>query len=208
MATGDGLYSIANLITGFQTTSDENPPWAGISFALPVGSDQLADKLRQAYPDSTLRERKHMAAIDFLKNELPEMRQQALRTTASENNNTLTPQDCQSFSNGLNVKSRQGSVATSLSSLSTNQDASSQEHNLLRSGVQAINTTGPAPEIVFSISDGRPVQLRTKRRMTKEEKIVYKTTRKRGACSKCRRQKGKVCACQGCHYCRSLSIYS
>jgi hypothetical protein len=198
MATEDNPYSTTTLITRFQTTSDENPPWAGISFALPVGSDELADKLRLAYPDSTLRQRKHMAAIDFLKNELSEMRQGASRTSASEKHNAFTPQVSLSFSNDIDVRSRQGSVSSSLSLTSMNQGASSQEHGLLRSGAQSTITdpkvTDPVKEIIFSVSDGRPMQPKTKKKMTKEEKIVYKKTRKRGACSRCRRQKGKVCA--------------
>jgi hypothetical protein len=43
------------------------------------------------------------------------------------------------------------------------------------------------------MEDRRPLQPKTKRRMTKEEKVAYKTARKRGACSSCRHKKAKVC---------------
>lgn len=45
---------------------------------------------------------------------------------------------------------------------------------------------------VWSAHDGRPMQPKTKRKMTLEERSAYKETRKRGACERCRRQKGKV----------------
>ncbi|KAF2792863.1 hypothetical protein K505DRAFT_386721 [Melanomma pulvis-pyrius CBS 109.77] len=62
-------------ITRTQPTTDETPPWQGISFTCPVGSDLLADRLKYAYPDcKTLRQRKHQAAINFLAAELEEMK--------------------------------------------------------------------------------------------------------------------------------------
>jgi len=44
---------------------------------------------------------------------------------------------------------------------------------------------------VFSIVDGFATQPKKKRKMTPAERSAYKTTRKVGACDKCKRQKGK-----------------
>jgi hypothetical protein len=63
-----------------------DPPWAGIEFVFAIGSDELADQLRDAYPEGkNLRERKHLAAIDFLKTELEKM------GTASESSHGSFP---------------------------------------------------------------------------------------------------------------------
>ena len=48
-------------------------------------------------------------------------------------------------------------------------------------------------QFVWSAHDGRSMQPKTKRKMTLEERSAYKETRRRGACDKCRRQKGRVC---------------
>jgi len=49
-----------------------------------------------------------------------------------------------------------------------------------------------AQQFVWSAHDGRSMRPKTKRKMTVEERSAYKETRKRGACDKCRRQKGRV----------------
>ncbi|KAF2446606.1 hypothetical protein P171DRAFT_262739 [Karstenula rhodostoma CBS 690.94] len=48
-----------------------------------------------------------------------------------------------------------------------------------------------AQQFVWSAHDGRSMRPKTKRKMTVEERNAYKNTRKRGACDKCRKQKGR-----------------
>lgn len=205
MANEDDSHPIAALIRRVKNTSDDSPPWTGIAFTMPVDSDKLADELRRAYPEySTLRERKHMAAIDFLKNELSLIHQETSESAASKEYEVAPSQDFDPFPYDPEVRGWRGSVSSSPYLVSTNQDALPLKHDLLRSGAQGTNAatkvTGSAQELVFSVSDGRPMQLKTKRRMTKEEKVVYRKTRKRGACSRCRRQKEKVCTLQRSHH--------
>jgi hypothetical protein len=75
MCLNEASRSRDQIIRRLQKTADVDPPWAGIDFVYPILSDELADALRQAYPEGkNLRERKHLAVIDFLKSELEEMR--------------------------------------------------------------------------------------------------------------------------------------
>jgi hypothetical protein len=198
MATEDMTDSFTTPIKRVEKTSDDTPPWTGITFTLPVDSDKLAEDLKRAYPDcSTLRERKHMAAIDFLQFELHQMQSKISGSSEPVRHHF----DSSLASDPRRIESddhiRQSSVASSLSLVSTNQDLLSPKESLMRSRdemvVSAHESNGFAREFVFSVSDGRTLQPKTKRRMTREEKIVYRKTRMRGACSKCRRQKGKVC---------------
>jgi hypothetical protein len=182
-------------------TSDETPPWDGIMFTQPVDSDKLAEDLKRAYPDgSTLRERKHMAAIDFLKIELHQMRSRNAATSTDKRSEYLITPEASSFYADTSVAhSRQGSMSSSHTRASATQHPPNEvrksdrdEPSISFAPIFVPSNITPTSQIVFSASDGRPLQVHTKRRMTKEEKVMYKKIRKRGACVACRRQKGKV----------------
>lgn len=165
----------------------------------PVGSDKLSEELRQAYPNcSTLRARKHMAAIDFLRNELQHM--QTGETLASSNHHLPVSKASPQFDITTDSRSQYRSPSPMSFTSSVAPESHSIQNGLLLA--EAAAPTSPAPQLrpssdvaqqfVFSIVDGRPLQPKTKRCMTREEKIAYKKTRKRGACLSCRRTKGKV----------------
>jgi len=176
-----------SLIKRIQPTSDETPPWEGMEFAYAVESDKLSEELKRTYPKCfTHRERKHMAAIDFLMGELHGM--QTRQSTAAATENGL-------IGDG---RSRRGSPTSSLSPSSTTHEPVFVEEHLQQVPTKTPATPAPlmpsttsAQQFVFSAVDGRPLQPKTKRPMTRAEKIEYKKTRQRGACSPCRRQKAK-----------------
>jgi len=190
-------------------TTDETPPWEGITFAFAVGSDLLADQLKHAYPDcKNLRQRKHQAAIHFLSLELEEMKRKD-----EEQSNGHDIQNGHYFGS---PKSGSTEVADYTSASSSQQNTPSctspttphsnqspkladrsrvhsDQHAALESQQPVKPDTMSSPQtFVFSAIDGRPLQPKTKRKMTNEERELYKETRKRGACSKCKRMKGKV----------------
>jgi hypothetical protein len=194
--------SVLSLIERVKCTSDETPPWDGIRFIRPVDSDKLAEDLKQAYPDcSTLRERKHMAAIDFLKIELHQIQTGNVATNFGKRSDHLTTPNASSYcTDTSDAHSRQDCLSTPRSQAITTQNSTSymrqpepEETSLSSNSFFVPSNVTPASQIVFSASDGRTLQLHTKRRMTKEEKVTYRKIRKRGACITCRRQKGKVC---------------
>lgn len=169
------------LIERVRNTSDETSPWEGISFTQPVGSDRLSDELKRAYPGcSNLRQRKHMAAIAFLQHELTQMQKANSATEVIEVEYPATPEASSLSNDNFDGSSRQSSVSVSRASLQKIQAPT------------ASTFTRASQQIVFSVSDGQTLQPSTRRTMTKEEKLSYRKTRKRGACSTCRRQKGKV----------------
>ncbi|KAH7359705.1 hypothetical protein BKA66DRAFT_225456 [Pyrenochaeta sp. MPI-SDFR-AT-0127] len=194
-----------HLIRRTQPTSDVTPPWAGMSFTQPVDSDALHERLKKAYPTcATLRQRKHMAAIDFLTTELREMQskdQNVATTEHSADYPALASSEAPSiFSETLEGGSRQGSPSVLESPASSAHHSRSVERVLQRQDSPPASahlvrtqpsTTGSGQHIVFSAKDGRTLQPKLKRKMTTEEKTAYKETRKRGACPKCKRQKGK-----------------
>lgn len=55
-----------------------------------------------------------------------------------------------------------------------------------------LSSTISGQEIVFSVVDGPVVQRRKRKKMTATEKIAYKQMRRVGACDSCKRQKAKV----------------
>ncbi|KAF1972272.1 hypothetical protein BU23DRAFT_165141 [Bimuria novae-zelandiae CBS 107.79] len=190
-------------------TSDELPPWAGISFKYPVDSDDLSEKLRAAYPDcKTHRERKHRAVIDFLSEELCRMQSGVsiadgitLEGSTSPSQlpimNGSKPVTMEALSDGNDALSVSGytspSVIGSLASpIPTERvrKGSRVTTNLEQSQQTASPTS--ARQFVWNAHDGRSMQQKIKRKMTAEERNAYKETRKRGACDKCRRQKGRV----------------
>jgi hypothetical protein len=187
-----------------QPTTDESPPWQGISFLLPVGSDQLADQLKNAFSDcKTLRQRKHKAAILFLETELDEMKvrdeKQSHHPEAQDNHILSSPlsDSIELFDQPSTGSTQQNTLSSSCTSPTTTQSAHSPKLTD-RSRPQFLGPehlqSSKAQTFVFSAVDGRPLQPKTKRKMTVDERVVYKQTRKRGACDKCKRQKGKVCA--------------
>lgn len=194
-----------DVIRRFQPTLEETAPWTGIEFIHPVGSDQLADLLKSTYPDGlTLRHRKHMAAIDFLKGELKKM--QPMFTGSSSTNEQADHQSIRSttseFSAGdtFLVASRPQSELSHTSPSISSIAASPRLVERLRPATEQNERSDALPPIlatashtyVFSAVNGKPMQPKTKRRMTIQERQAYKETRKRGACLKCRRTKGKV----------------
>lgn len=209
MTSQGDVYRTMPLIRRIQPTSDATPPWAGISFVEPVDSDALHEHLKMSYPQcATFRERKHMATIDFLTAELHQMQSKGCNSTSVEHTVEYQalahPQSPSLSSEGFGGRSRQGSVALSQMSLSSTQLSTCMEHALhdRHSSTTAARVPPMRPStgdfgqhIVFNAVDGRTMKPKTKRKMTTEEKNAYKETRKRGACPKCKRQKGKVCHC-------------
>jgi hypothetical protein len=191
------------LIERVELTSDETPPWTGMAFTLPVDSDRLSEDLKREYPQcSTLRERKHMAAIDFLRAELHFMQSKSSTRTFEEDEFLATPGATSTCSDALDDRSRRDSTSSHLSPVNITQDDGTLMHDLhqTETNISPNVTTAFIPSIpdtaqqfVFSVVDGRSLKPKTKRRMTREEKAAYRTTRKHGACPTCRRQKGKVC---------------
>jgi hypothetical protein len=179
-------------------TSDEKPPWSGIEFTFPIGSDALSDVLRSKYPQgSDLRERKHMAAIDFLKFELRQMQARQASLAASENEYLTTSEAPSPYSDAAGGRNLQARRFSSRDTDSTTRRSMSLAHISQQPQSATPAPTMPSPtkpgeQIVFSVLDGRPQQPRTKRPMTKKEKAAYKKTRERGACPSCRRHKAKV----------------
>ena len=211
-----------------RATSDELPPWAGIIFKYPVranvycrfniqfwtnspvrfqvDSDQLSEKLRAAYPDyKTLRERKHQAAIDFLREELSRMQSGIPIADASpvESFKSLTQEPLVDASNTAVEMVSDGDEFPN-SSVSPPLDESLNFPKVLGRASRVSRASGgpeqsqssalpkSAQQFVWSAHDGRSMQPKTKRKMTVEERSAYKETRKRGACHRCRRKKGRV----------------
>jgi hypothetical protein len=190
-----------SLIRRNQRTSDETPPWEDMEFVLAVDSDQLSEELKRAYPEcSKHRERKHMAAIDFLRAELHDM-QAGKPTSVERRNGYLTASEAPDAQNeAFDGRSRSRSPASSSSVSNVAPKYSLRQSSVLQAATSPTTPAPPSPlrsnlaqQFVFSVVDGRPLQPKTKRCMTGEEKLAYKTTRKRGACSSCRHKKGKVC---------------
>ncbi|KAH7087450.1 hypothetical protein FB567DRAFT_346049 [Paraphoma chrysanthemicola] len=183
-------------ITRVEWTSDQKPPWSGLKFTLPVGSDALSDALRSRYRDGeNLRERKHMAAIEFLTAELQLMRSaQASRAPSDVDDSTASETPTQR-SVMARSHSQQHSDLLPSNPVGHNRTSLPLAHTT-QPDTSAIGASNPAPvsgqQIVFSVTDGRPQRPRTKRPMTKREKVAYKKTRERGACPSCRKQKAKV----------------
>lgn len=193
-------------------TSDESPPWAGMKFTQPVDSDALAEYLKKLYPQcATLRERKHMAAIDFLRRELEMMQCRSLQINPTSPQLSLISSDIDEE----NSSQESRSPSTAFSSLVERPEIAENSSYALESQAplssnsttkNRINNT--TQEFIFSAFDGRTLQPKRKRKMTEEEKKDYKRTRERGACAKCKRQKEKVPHERlGWHCDRSLSAY-
>ncbi|KAL5421274.1 hypothetical protein PMIN04_005749 [Paraphaeosphaeria minitans] len=196
-----------DFISRQQLTSDELPPWAGIVFKYPVDSDDLSEKLRAAYPDcKTHRERKHQAAIDFLYAELLRMQSGSSSTDPNSPSNLKNvPQEptpaasrllTEVLSEGSEALSASGRTPSSLIESTLSPTLAERIRKTSQATVdseqsQAKASPTAAQQFVWSARDGRSMHPKTKRKMTVEERNAYKNTRKRGACDKCRRQKGR-----------------
>ena len=177
-----------------EVASEGTPPWFGLAFVHPVDSDELADDLKRAYPTgSTLRERKHMAVIEFFQEELFQM-QQARRAMPMAGGVAMYT------SLAAPVLHRQVDDRISRPSHSPASSTCSAALAEMQGQPTTIAAVAPAEAVsgqqfVFSAADGKMLQSKRKRKMTVDEKTSYKETRRRGACPKCKRQKGKVCWC-------------
>jgi len=176
---GAGATKIMDLIFREHPTSDDAPPWKGMAFRQPVYSDAMLECLKTRYPKGdNLRERKHMAAIEFLQQELEEMRAKEAALISlfcrkgSAQDVTLT--DCQHPKSASSPYALSGSFP-----LPTLTDEYRLDSNF-------------GQEIVFSIANGPLMEGKKRKKMNQEEKEDYRKTRKLGACDNCKRHKAKV----------------
>lgn len=188
-------------------TTDETAPWDGVVFIYDVGSDELAEALRACFPEfRTLRERKHAAIIRFLEKELKEMPlSKSLPCSAKVPSTQDLPHvDVVCGDVPVNAQGRvqlQNILSTARTSTTSNCTSTPKE-TFKRCTAPSTPATQPSyidptaathsSQFVFNAIDGRTMQQKTKRRMTVEERIEYKETRKRGACPDCKQKKGKV----------------
>ncbi|KAF3049394.1 hypothetical protein E8E11_009567 [Didymella keratinophila] len=172
-----------------------------MSFVFDIESDELADALRSAFPEyRTLRERKHAAVIKLFEQELREMQLNTTNTMGAQK-----PRDYDSVRSATRVDScngghLSGSSAPPASPASSLNSTVDQDPGRRFAAVQTASSLSlPADptlarsstHLVFNAFDGRIMQQKTKRKMTSEERQEYRRTRQRGACAKCKRQKGK-----------------
>lgn len=153
-------------------------PWTGLEFRYPYHSDALFDKLRKRYPEGQdIRERMGLALIDFLKNELEQMRtsQAASGPAAFEQHEKDT---IPYFPIAENPPEADANLCHPKTNL---QDGIFTEPHGL---------DNPSSHIVFSISD-QPVMKRHRKKMSSQERINYKRVRETGACDSCKRRKNK-----------------
>jgi hypothetical protein len=178
-----------------------------MSFAQPVDSDDLHENLKKLYPYpqyTTLRQRKHMAAIDFLKQEFREMQSTDAYVIKRPISNNPSHGNLRAFDpsgEALNGRKLPRVLSGSLSPTGSTQSSTIKDHheghqdypNSFTQPQPLPTPMGAGQQIVFSLASGHTMQPKKKRKMTTEEKMAYKKTRRHGACSKCKRQKGKVC---------------
>lgn len=173
---------------------------------LQVDSDALAEMLKATYPEcNTLRERKHRAAVDFLNAEISLMQTGNSITGVISQKKSISPSlehplDDSKTVGEVPLESRRvlsPSVCTSPSV--TESSTSPRLAEPTSRGSQADSGQSHAPasptnaqQFIWSAHNGQFMRPKTKRKMTVEERNAYKETRRRGACDKCRKQKGKV----------------
>lgn len=188
------LHGQNPIIRRLHRTSDETSPWAGIVFTEKVGSDALADLLMKAYPYPTgksLRERKHLAAIDFLKAELEMMNDLATSQDSMDAGGVGSPSGASHVSQDTTSRSSQHSMSPFSSPRLNERDQRHEDQKLKATNSGKTPLQSAMQTIVFSATDGRAMQLKTRRTMTPQEREGYKQTRKRGACHKCKKTKAK-----------------
>ncbi|KAF1957676.1 hypothetical protein CC80DRAFT_547570 [Byssothecium circinans] len=194
-----------DFIQRHQPPTDESPPWSGIFFKFPVDSDILAERLKLAYPTCrTHRERKHQATIDFFSEELQRMRSKEVTPfstikSAEPSLPELSQDAAKVYSQAFSDSSRRPSASGGTSpSVVGSMDSPLVERvrPIISAGLSPTlqpptTPTANAQQFVWNARDGKSMRPKTKRKMTVEERSAYKETRKRGACDKCRKQKGR-----------------
>jgi hypothetical protein len=181
----------SRLLIRTELTSECTPPWTGIAFVHPIDSDELAENLKRSYPRGrTLRERKHMAVIDFFREELLQMQKAAGVMPMAGGAAGYVPSAAPVLHRHVDERISRPSHSPASSTCSA---AAEIQGNTTSIAAVAPADTVPGQQFVFSAADGTMMQSKRKRKMTFDEKTAYKETRRRGACSKCKRQKGKVC---------------
>ncbi|KAL6160279.1 hypothetical protein ACJQWK_09193 [Exserohilum turcicum] len=190
-----------DLIGREHPTSDDKPPWAGMVFKQKVYSDAMLELLKRRYPQgANLRERKHMAAIEFLQQELREMQAEEAALGSQTYPNVLVTDVV------LHGRKHQGSISPPPSPTTSYQPPAVTDDNY--HGMKVVNAmslkrpsaasnTSPGQEIVFSVADGPIAQRQKRKKMSTTEKIAYKQMRKIGACDSCKRQKAKCTHASG-----------
>ncbi|KAH7117156.1 hypothetical protein B0J11DRAFT_510154 [Dendryphion nanum] len=195
------------IIHRYENTSDESSPWDGIAFAEPVGSDVLADLLKKAYPYVTkfvtpssegqnLRQRKHLATIDFLRGELERMKASISERELADAEDAGSP-SVASLNHRDLIASSHHSISScsspSTPSLPSPQLADRDQHlsELHPDTCHSSQYLPGSTTFVFSAVDGRAMLPKTKRKMTSQERESYKKTRIRGACKTCKRTKAR-----------------
>jgi hypothetical protein len=134
-----------------------------------------------------------MAAIDFLRRELEKMQDATAETMTEKPPGDQAPfvfHESHAGLEELEEHKYQRSISPSLSQSNSYRSLALLGHPPQQSSAKPKIVTGQ--QHVFSIVDGLETQPKKKRKMTPAERTAYKTTRKLGACDKCKRQKGKV----------------
>ncbi|KAF2262048.1 hypothetical protein CC78DRAFT_546100 [Lojkania enalia] len=181
--------------------SETSPPWDGIDFIYRLGSDELSDRLKGHYLNyQTLRQRKHQAAIDFLREEL-----QIMQAEDGRQINIASHLEQKSFNSPRSERKESQDISSvSSTSRSTHSPPASSSQSprpplrvkpsiepLALSRHEPLSSITTGQQLVFNLRDGRTMHVKTKRKMTDEEREAYKETRKRGACDQCKQKKGK-----------------
>ncbi|USP78583.1 hypothetical protein yc1106_05857 [Curvularia clavata] len=184
-----------DLIDREHPTSDDKPPWSGMVFRQRVYSDAMLESLKRRYPQgANLRERKHMAAIEFLQQELREMQEKEAALATEVHSPASTP-DAEFF-DGKNLSSISPPCSPTtqrpLPAITNEcyQGRIAPNATLLKQP-PSMSSTMSGQEFVFSVVEGPIVQRRKRKKMTATEKIAYKQMRRVGACDSCKRQKAK-----------------
>lgn len=174
-------------IKRLEETREGSAPWVGIKFTHDIGSDDLSDHLKKAYPEGrNERERKYMAVIKFF--------QQELEKIQSPTSNVVPPHDIQSgeLKSDINTYSNGSRLQSTSPGDSTAASGSGDSPRLVSNRHPGADNPQFAPFSVWNVFDGQTTKPKTKRKMTEAERKEYKRVRLVGACDHCRKQKGKV----------------
>ncbi|EUC49083.1 hypothetical protein COCMIDRAFT_23258 [Bipolaris oryzae ATCC 44560] len=184
-----------DLIDREYPTSDDKPPWFGMKFKQSVYSDDMLESLKRRYPQgANLRERKHMAAIEFLQQELKNMQASEAALIPKTNPTTLVPDIASHNHQHQRTGSPPYSPTSQLSSpniMDGYHGTRSPTNKVFLEQPPNVSSNVSGQEIVFSIGNRPLVQRQRRKKMTPAEKISYKQMRKIGACDSCKRQKAK-----------------
>ncbi len=155
---------------------DAADPTAPLEFYPPVGSDELHDALKRAYPHlPSLQARMREAVIEFYLTEQDPFGQSlhhTLDTTMSVSPSNLSSNESSFVST---VYTPPAVESTPSSSEATSSTPSQQD---------LMN--------VWTLPTSTQAKIHKRRNMTAEEKIKYKAKRLAGACDDCRRRRRKV----------------